>query len=268
MSADLRPYSDDGLYRSRWRSALRVVFTRVLLRALIASLVSVRTIRSPGLADVDGGFVLVANHSSHLDAPVLAQALPQRLAKFLATGVASDYFFTRALPKLFTRTAFNAFPIDRKRGGPNSGLSGRLLKAGIPILVFPEATRSRTGRMQDFSLGPAALAMAQRVPVLPVALIGTHEAMPKGRRWPIPGRPPVTVVFGEPLWGSADETYAAFTGRIQRTVAALYAQHHPSGATLGHPGSGDGVPHPSGGISLPSDGRAAGPDTDDRSKES
>lgn len=224
-------------YHSRWRSAVRLLVTRVLFRAFVASLVSMRSIRSPRLGEVDGGFVLVANHSSHLDAPVLLLNLPRRLARHLATGVASDYFFTHPVLKAFTRIVFNAFPVDRDRSGSNSGLSARLLEAGIPVLVFPEATRSRSGRIRKFSPGVAAIAAAQSLPVLPAALIGTFEAMPKGRRWPVPSRPPVTVVYGDPMYMLPDESRADFAGRIQQTVARLYARHHPAGAMLDIPGS-------------------------------
>lgn len=232
---------DDELVRycSRWRSAVRLVAMRILFRAFVASLVRVRAVRSTQLDQIDRSFVLVANHSSHLDAPVLVQNLPTPLVRYLATGVASDYFFNHPVPKLFTQLLFNAFPIDRDRSGTNSGLSGRLLDAGVPVLVFPEATRSRSGRIQKFSPGAAALAAGQDVPVLPAALIGTFEAMPKGRRWPVPGRPQVTVVFGDPLRATADESRTAFAGRIQRAVADLYAQHHPDGKTLDYPSSTD-----------------------------
>lgn len=230
------PNGDLARYRSRWRSALRLVVMRILFRALVVSQVSVRAVRSPLLNDIDGGFVLVANHSSHLDAPVVMQNLPTRLARYVATGVATDYFYSRLAPKLFTRLVFNAYPIDRDRSGTHTGLSGRLLEAGIPLLVFPEATRSRARSMRKFTSGATALAMAHEVPVVPVALVGTFEAMPKGRSWPVPGRLPVIVVYGDPMWRAPGESRNDFTCRIQQTVAGLYTQHHPAGAALDFPG--------------------------------
>lgn len=220
-----QPERELAKYRSRWRSALRAVVMHTIFRAIVNSQVSVSAVHSPQLNDLDGSFVLVANHSSHLDAPVLVQNLPRRLRKHLATGVASDYFFEQPLRKAFTRVLFNAFPIDRDRSGRNSGLSARLLNAGIPVLLFPEATRSRTGKIQKFSPGVAALAGGQQKPVVPAALVGAFEAMPKGRSWPLPGRPPVTVAYGAPLWKVEDESAEEFALRVQQSVAELYAQH-------------------------------------------
>lgn len=221
---------DLAKYRSGWQAVLRYLAMRGVLKALVSAEVRVHAVRSPRLAEVENGFVLVANHSSHLDTPVIAQHLPWRLAKHLSVGVAADYFFTNPVRKAFTRIMFNAFPIDRDGSRVNSGLSRRLLQHGVPILVFPEATRSRTGRMRKFSPGAAALAMANGDPVLPVALIGAFEAMPKGRNWPRPGRPLVTVVFGDPLYGAEQESASAFTRRVQQAIADLYAAHHPDGA--------------------------------------
>src|SRR5699024_2538287 len=112
--------------------------------------------------------------------------------------------------RMFTELIFNAFPVDRTGTGANRGLSKQLLKAGVPLLIFPEGTRSRTGKMGSFKIGAAGLAKAVGVPVVPVALIGAYEAMPRGARWPRRGRPRVVVAVGEPLVAREKEPTSSF----------------------------------------------------------
>ncbi|MBV7432845.1 1-acyl-sn-glycerol-3-phosphate acyltransferase [Dermabacteraceae bacterium TAE3-ERU5] len=212
-------------YRSRWRSAIRLFNQRVLFGALVRSTIRQEVVRAPELDTVQGAFVLVANHSSHLDAPMLMQGLPLRLARFVSTGVAADYFFRIWYRRLFVRALFNAFPVDRDGSRSHSGMSRRLLCDGTPILVFPEGTRSKSGRMGAFHPGGAALAASVGVPVIPAAIIGGHEAMPKGRNWPKPGKPPVAVVFGAPLTSRDGESVTQFSARIREAVAEIYREH-------------------------------------------
>lgn len=218
--------ADLALYRSPWRAAIRMVLQRVLFRGLVRSQVRQTVVVPPAVSRLRGPFVLVANHTSHLDAPMLAEGLPRRQARYLSTGVASDYFFRVWYRRWFVRWMFNAFPIDRDGSRRNAGMSRRLLRHGVPILVFPEATRQMTGTMGEFKPGAAALAASIGVPVVPAALVGGYEAMPKGRNWPRPGRPPVGVIFGEPLRADPDESVTEFTARIRERVKDLYDTHH------------------------------------------
>ena len=79
-----------------------------------------------------------------------------------------------------TRLFFNAFPVDRKGLRNRKGLAGLLLSEDVPLLLFPEGTRSRTGAMKGFTPGHAALSISRNVPVLPIALVGAYAAMPYG----------------------------------------------------------------------------------------
>lgn len=224
---------DLAKYRSGWRSRVRWVLQRVLFRALVRANVTQSIVVDRRVKTVRGPFVLVANHTSHLDAPMLAQGLPWAQAKYLSTGVAYDYFFKDWYRRWFVRWLFNAFPIDRDGSRKNSGLSRRLLRSGVPILVFPEGTRQTTGRLAAFKPGAAALATGVGVPVIPTAIIGGYEAMPKGRNWPKKGKPPVGVIFGEPMVSENGESVAAYMGRIRDAVTTLYEEHYEQ--IMGHP---------------------------------
>ena len=93
---------------------------------------------------------------------------------------------------------------------------------GVPILIFPEGTRSRTGAMASFTPGAAALSISRNVPVLPIALVGAYAAMPYGATVPVPGRPHVHVVFGRPLRAAPGEIAHQFSERLHRYVVEMH----------------------------------------------
>ena len=80
--------------------------------------------------------------------------------------------------------------------------------------------------MAEFKPGAASLAITENIPVIPAALIGAHEAMPKGRSWPKPGKPPVGVVFGAPMRAEEGESALSFNARIQEAVGTLKTQNY------------------------------------------
>jgi 1-acyl-sn-glycerol-3-phosphate acyltransferase len=162
--------------------------------------------------------IFAANHSSHLDAPLVLTSLPERWRAKTAVGAASDYFFDVWWRSAATALAFNAFPVERKGPRRSTGTALALLDEGCSILVFPQGTRSHDGWIGDFHAGAAFLALRAAVPVIPVAIGGTFRAMPRGRAWPAPGRPPVCVRFAPPVHPRPRERARELNGRIQRAL--------------------------------------------------
>lgn len=228
-------------YTSRGRAVARFIAQRGLLKAVAWSTVSVEVVGTERLKDVPKGFIVVANHSSHLDAPLVMGALPRPMARYLAAGAAADYFFDVWWRRGLTGLFFNAFPVDRT--GVNSrGVSAKqLVQHGVPLLVFPEGTRSKDYRkLGHFKPGAAALSAATGAPCIPVALVGAGRAHPRGSNWPKGGRLPVGVVFGEPMYPRQGETAAEFMHRIKSAIEALLLEHSPR--ILGPDGSGSTPP--------------------------
>jgi len=131
-------------------------------------------------------FVMVANHSSHLDVMVLATALPLRLRNRLLPLAAGDTFFETPAVAVFAAEMMNALPMWRKHFGHHAieDLRKRLVEEPCAYILFPEGTRSRDGKMATFKHGIGMIVAGTSVPVIPCYLNGTFQAMPPGAKWP------------------------------------------------------------------------------------
>jgi long-chain acyl-CoA synthetase len=146
---------------------------------------------------VEGPFVIAPNHISFLDPFALAAALdyPRLRRTHWAGRVGAA--FSNPLTRLISRLA-QAFPIDSHRAVFSSlAFGAAVLKSQGNLIWFPEGHRSPTGELQTFKPGIGMLLDRYPVPVVPVYIDGTHEAMPPGRVWVRPQK--VTVIFGKPL---------------------------------------------------------------------
>ncbi len=213
--------SNPSRYSSPVHASARFVAQRLLLKPFVWSITHTTVLGREKLKDLSGPFVVVSNHSSHLDAPLIIGSLPRRLSRYVAAGAAADYFFDVWWRRGLTALFFNAFPVDRTGLRGKRGMATGLLDAGIPLLLFPEGTRSRTGEMGQFKPGAAALCISRDVPCLPVAIVGAAEAMPLGRALPQRGRPPIFVTFGAPMTAEDGETALQFSDRIAKEVREL-----------------------------------------------
>jgi len=147
----------------------------------------------------EGSFILVANHSSHLDAPAILSALPLRMIHRAFPAAASDYFFTNLPKLLFSAVVVNAMPFDRKENPRQSlALCRQLLDApGHILILFPEGTRTPDGTMAPFKPGIGFLVAGSTFPVVPCYLSGAFRAWPKGRWLPRPHK--VKLLIGPQL---------------------------------------------------------------------
>lgn len=204
--------------------AARTVFLEAVMDPLL-HLALTPTVAGAEVFDdlADTPVLIVSNHSSHLDAPMLLCALPRAARERTAVTAAADYFFESTWRGLSTALAFGTVPIER-RGGAPSTTPVDLLGAGWNLVVFPEGTRSGDGARGRFRLGAAFLAKTTGVPVVPAALRGAFAAMPRGKAWPVPGRPRVSVRFGKPMRVGADEDVRAFNARLAEEVTRLGAE--------------------------------------------
>lgn len=146
----------------------------------------------------NGSFVMVANHTSHLDALCLLSALPLRKLHRAFPAAAQDYFFA-ALPRLaIAAIVVNALPLARQTHVRQSlDLCRQLLtNPGNILILFPEGTRSSTGQIGEFRTGIGMLVAGTNVPVVPCYIDGASKAWHKGVRLPRPRK--VRLRIGEP----------------------------------------------------------------------
>jgi len=157
------------------------------IRAWLRGYHRLEIIGSENLPATDS-FVMVANHASHLDTLCLLSALPLRKLHRAFPAAAQDYFFVN-LPRLAASAVMvNALPFARQVHFRQSLELCRQLLAnpGNILILFPEGTRTTTGRMGDFRPGVGALVAGTAIPVVPCHLQGAFEAWPKGRVLPRP----------------------------------------------------------------------------------
>jgi 1-acyl-sn-glycerol-3-phosphate acyltransferase len=148
-------------------------------------------------------YILIANHSSHLDAMSLGAMLRGPAARRAFALAAGDVFFGSVRSSAFAAWAVNALPVWRKRTSAKdlNGLRERLEQDQLVYILFPEGTRSRSGEMGRFLPGIGALVAAGPVPVVPCYLEGAYACWPAGRKFPHPGKLRLTI--GPPLEFSA-----------------------------------------------------------------
>ena len=144
-------------------------------------------------------FILVANHTSHLDTPILASILPARWRDQVFPIAASDTFFEKRSTAAFADWILNALAIRRHSARTHdlAEMRDKVTTGGAVLIIFPEGTRSRTGEMQAFQSGIGRLVAQTNVPVVPCRLTGCFRAFPPGRRFIKPTR--ITVRIGPPL---------------------------------------------------------------------
>src|SRR5471030_534693 len=140
---------------------------------------------------LSGGVILASNHASFLDPPLVGSGL-HRDINYLAR---ESLFRFPGIGALLRN--WNSVPVDRDGGGAR-GLKAILdrLLAGGGIILFPEGTRTRDGRLQPARSGIGLTVIKSVAPVVPVRVFGTYEAYGPHMRYPHPRK--VAVKYGQP----------------------------------------------------------------------
>lgn len=162
--------------------------------------------------------IIISNHASHLDAISIAASIPVRYWINVYITAAKDYFFTNFLFTFFSQHCLGAIPIDRKdKKGQAIQLILNLLTnlSDIWLILFPEGTRSRDGKIHDFKRGVSLFAEKTQTPILFLYLEGNSELWPKGAVFARPGK--LTVHIG-PVHPPAaiDEVYADYRAWVSQ----------------------------------------------------
>jgi 1-acyl-sn-glycerol-3-phosphate acyltransferase len=202
-----------GLVSSRAAARVTHVWGRMLLW-LVGVPVTVEGLER---LDRDDRFVVMANHESSLDIPVLLTALPARLElRFLAK---KSLFAVPFLGWAMSSAGF--IPVDREDPSTAPATLFRTLdeirRGGSP-LVFPEQTWTTDGRLLPFARGGFLVALKSRLPILPVGLEGPRIVMPPDGDAVRPR--PVTVRIGAPI-ATVEQRVSGLSDLIARTRAEI-----------------------------------------------
>jgi 1-acyl-sn-glycerol-3-phosphate acyltransferase len=177
---------------------------------------------------VSGGCVVVANHSSHADTAVLLAALPAGAQPVFAA--AADYWFDVPVRRFVASSLIGVLPVRRSGADTYAQLLAAArpaLKAGRTVVIYPEGTRSTDGSVGEFRSGALRLARDCGVPVVPVAVLGTAEVLPKGASFI--SHAPMRVRIGAPV-----DPHSASAPQLRAQVLALRGDDTTKPLELAH----------------------------------
>ncbi len=194
--------------------------SHIILKIVAAVYIRLQTISIENIPK-EGGVILAPNHPSDLDSFILGTAIRRQLHT-----MGKEELFKKRFTAFFFRK-LNAFPVKRAQ------IDREAIRTAIDILknshvidMYPEGTVSIDGSLQEPKLGTAFIALQSKVPVVPVAIIGSFNVMSKGQRFPRPHK--VVIRFGKPLYFNEyyDKPYnkeilKIVTGKIMSDIEIL-----------------------------------------------
>jgi long-chain acyl-CoA synthetase len=237
-----RPSLTDETIYPRWPWSapvrwLRVAFLECVSIPLTRLLLGPRIVRPRVIASRQP-LLIVANHVTAYDVPLVLTALPARIRRHtavaMAGGLLTGWRHARAERHAWFRpltplaywlltALFNVFPLPQGAGFRRSfAHAGAAMDHGMSVILFPEGHRSADATLGAFQSGIGLLARESAASVLPVALVGLGEIKQRKRRWFRPGT--VTIRVGDPMAMEAGETPQEFTARLEAQFRAMLSQ--------------------------------------------
>ena len=181
----------------------------------------------------EGAFILAPNHCSYMEHFMISSILVPYLNKKLHFIAKKEHFesITQSTWHSLWKRYITYIPIDREKGERAIKAAVSYLKRGAIIVIYPEGTRSLTGKIQKGKTGVARLALWAGVPVVPVGIKGTFEILPKGKN--IPGLKKAALNFGKPMYFDSyynkpisKKILKEITTKIMEEMAALSGQKY------------------------------------------
>lgn len=171
------------------RHLAQMIFFACVIRPFMKLFIGLRVYGLEYLPKSDP-FILIANHSSHLDTVSLLSLFPLTRLRTIRPVAAVDYFERNRFVSWFAHTFFNILPIVRKNITPENHPLFRMqaaVEAGESLIVFPEGTRGSGEEIGPFRSGVARLLeRIPDVPVVPAYLANMGRSLPKGEYIPVP----------------------------------------------------------------------------------
>jgi 1-acyl-sn-glycerol-3-phosphate acyltransferase len=191
--------------------------------------------------DRSRAYIFMSNHVSNLDPPIQIPLIPRRTSVMVKKELFSYPILGRAM------RLGSLVPVDR--GNREAGIEAvrvakQVVQQGISMTIYVEGHRSRDGKLLPFKKGPFYLAMECGVPVVPVTIVGTHYAMPKGRFAIRPGT--VKVILHPPIdpkdFGSREFLMEKVRGVIDSGLPEKYRSAPPETTKAYHGAGAEPLP--------------------------
>jgi len=218
---------------------IRAAYIELISQPLVRLLAKPRVERPPNLHP-KGPVLLIANHVTAFDLPMILYGLPGPMRRHVAAAMAGNMLRDfrhmrnvgpegRAITPfldvlgpaawLLITALYNAFPLPRSAGFRRSFQhAGEALDRGFNVVVFPEGFRTDTG-LQPFRPGIGMLVRESRVPVIPVGLVGLSELKQRGKGWFRSGK--LRIHVGEPMEFAPSDTPEEITSALYEAVKSL-----------------------------------------------
>jgi long-chain acyl-CoA synthetase len=212
---------------------VRVAFLELIARSLIHLLAKPRVVVTTQVIP-DGPMLIIGNHVTAYDGPLILYGLPGRLRRHVAIAMSGELLMDlrrgrgqgNAVVNMLApfgywliTALYNVFPLPRLRGFRRSfAHAGEAMDRGYSVMVFPEGHRSETGKLQRFREGIGLLAKESQVAVLPVGLRGLGQLKASGR-WVRSDKLEVRV--GAPVKLGPEATAAEWTEALAAAVGQL-----------------------------------------------
>jgi 1-acyl-sn-glycerol-3-phosphate acyltransferase len=169
-------------------------------------------------------YIIIANHSSHLDTPLILSCFSLDKVNRIRAIAALDYFFSKPPVRILSHLLCNLIPINRKTVDLTSiEMISEFLNEGGSIIFFPEGTRTRNGKINKFKPGISLLIKKTKAKVLPVHIKGTYDCM--NYRMKLPRRGQLKIKFGTPLASNelfkGEDEYDKIADRLYREVVKI-----------------------------------------------
>jgi long-chain acyl-CoA synthetase len=217
---------------------IRTAFLEAVAQPLVWLLAHPKVV-TPETITAEEPLLIVANHVTAFDGPLVQYALPGPIRRRIAAAMAGDmledyrhfrnperdprqkgFYLPGPLIYLLLTALFNVFPLPRQRNFQHSfAHAGEAMDHGYNVLVFPEGTRSAAGDLARFRGGIGLLAKQSGAMVLPVAIRGLGELKAGNQRWFRSGK--IEVHVGKPIWFAPEETEVSITARLHAEVERL-----------------------------------------------
>ncbi|GAA2434135.1 lysophospholipid acyltransferase family protein [Actinomadura vinacea] len=181
-----------------------------------------------------GGAVLVSNHVSYLDFIFagLAAHPSGRLVRFMAKKEIFDHRIGGPLMR-----GMHHIPVDRDAGAASFKAALTALKSGEIVGVFAEATISRSFTVKDIKNGAVRMAVAGKVPLIPITLWGPQRMWTKGHpRKLLQRRVPIAITVGEPMYPKRGDDYDKATRDLRAQMSELLEKAQRGYPELPKPG--------------------------------